>query len=220
MTESLPRIVPARRSASDPFHANGSPVGLTLSDFWCWSASDLLSNTLRGVLAEFLVAHALGISAEQVRDPWGAFDLQTTDGIKIEVKSAAYLQSWAQKKQSSIVFNVPKTRAWDPDTNELERESRRQAHVYVFALLSHRQKATIDPLDITHWEFYVLSRAVLDSRQRSQHSITLRTLERLSGGAIPISGLSRAVRSAFVEDMENQAKRESTTGVDHGELDP
>lgn len=211
--ESLPRIVPTRRSASDPFHTNGSPIGLTLSDFWCWSASDLLSNTLRGVLAEFLVANALDISASLVRDPWGAFDLQTADGIKIEVKSAAYLQSWAQKKPSSIIFNVPRTRAWDPDTNELELEARRQADVYVFALLAHRQKETIDPLNVAQWEFYVLSRAKLDGRQRSQHSITLRSLERLSGGAVFFPGLSQAVRIAFGEAVENQTKRESTTGV-------
>src|SRR4051794_9477186 len=134
----LPRVVPKRRSGSDLLHINGSPLGPTLLDFWGWSASDLLNNTLRGVLAEFLVAHGLGISTLDVRDSWGAFDLQTTDGIKIEVKSASYLQSWAQKAPSSILLKVPKTRAWSPDTNELEVEPRRQADVYVFALLAHQ----------------------------------------------------------------------------------
>jgi hypothetical protein len=155
-----------------------------------------LNNTLRGVLAEFLVATGLGISTRDVRDSWGAFDLQTTDGIKIEVKSAAYLQSWAQKGPSSIILRVPRTRAWSPDTNELEAESRRQADVYVFALLTHQDKETIDPLNVAQWQFYVLSRAVLDGRQRSQHSITLRTLEKLSGGPVSFSELHGAVRKA------------------------
>ena len=47
----------------------------------------------RGCLAEFIVASALRLG-DGVRDEWGAFDLLTKSGAKIEVKSAAYLQSW------------------------------------------------------------------------------------------------------------------------------
>ena len=39
--------------------------------------SDLISNTIRGVLAEYIVARAVGASTIGVRDPWAAFDLET-----------------------------------------------------------------------------------------------------------------------------------------------
>ena len=41
-------------------------------------------------------------------------------------------------------------------------------------------KATVDPLDLDQWVFYVLPTAVLDGRTRSQHSITLKTLQGLT----------------------------------------
>jgi hypothetical protein len=146
--------------------------------------SDLVSNATRGRLAEYIVARALGISTDMIRDEWGAVDLTTAAGLKVEVKSAAFIQSWRQRRLSLISFLTPKTRAWDSETNVQSRESRRQADVYVFALLAHQDKPTLDPLDVSQWQFYVLPTAVLDGRTRSQHSITLKTLEKLSGGPV------------------------------------
>jgi hypothetical protein len=62
-------------------------------EFWKWAFSDFLSNALRGVLAEFIVAKAMDCTDVQ-RTEWDAYDVITSDGIKIEVKSSAYLQSW------------------------------------------------------------------------------------------------------------------------------
>ena len=59
-----------------------------------WANSDLVSNVTRGVLAEYIVAHAVGVSTAIVRDEWAAYDLETPDGIKLEVMPAAYIQSW------------------------------------------------------------------------------------------------------------------------------
>lgn len=195
MTE-LPRLRAERRTGDERFSHGEQQLPFTIRDFWCWSTSDLLNNTTRGVLAEFLVASALEILTSGVRDPWAAYDLVTADGLKIEVKSAAYLQSWVQKRISTIIFNVPKTRAWNPDTNELARDAERQADIYVFALLAHQNKATVNPLDVSQWHFYVLSSVALDQRTRSQHSITLKTLQTLSGGPVTFQELSAKIRSA------------------------
>ena len=81
----------------------------------------------------------------------GAYDLRTADGLKIEVKSAAYLQGWWQRRLSAILFGVRPTRAWDPDTNTFAPEICRQADVYVFAVLKHQAKATLIPLDVAQW---------------------------------------------------------------------
>ena len=57
---NLGRIETERKSGVEPLHANGTPLGVSLQEFWQWSGSDLISNSQRGILAEFLVAIALG----------------------------------------------------------------------------------------------------------------------------------------------------------------
>jgi hypothetical protein len=56
--------------------------------------------------------------------------------VTIEVKSAAYLQTWAQKTLSVISFDIAPTWFWEATTNELATEARRQADLYGFALLA------------------------------------------------------------------------------------
>jgi hypothetical protein len=196
MTEKLDRLPVPRQIGSEPFTDGEDSLGFDLLGFWQWSASDLVSNTARGVLAEYLVARALGIDVSGVRDSWAAYDLRTPSGIKVEVKSAAYLQSWHQDKPSIVSFRTPKTRAWDPDTNRLDAEAKRQADVYVFAILAHRQKSTLNPCDVSQWEFHVLPTAIINQRTRSQHSITLPTLTRLSGGPLAYQDLATKVQAA------------------------
>lgn len=193
--DGLARMSASRKTGIEPLIAGGQRLGPTLADFWSWSMSDLVDNTARGVLAEFIVATALGIPTEGVRESWAPWDLTTLDGVRIEVKSAAYLQSWSQKELSKISFNTPKTLAWDADTALFADVAQRQAHVYVFALLTHTDKATLNALDLDQWEFYVLPTRVLDARTRSQHSITLRTLAGLSSN-VRFADLRTAVRSA------------------------
>lgn len=193
----LHRLTITRKEGKEHFHISGTALGFNLLSFWRWSVSDLVSNAARGVLAEYIVARALGLAENGVRDGWAAFDLETPAGIKIEVKSAAYVQSWHQKQLSSIAFVTPKTRAWDADTNMQSHESKRQADVYVFALLAHTDKATIDPLNLDQWRFYVLPTTVLDGRKRSQHSITLKSLEGLCSGAVRYDDLPKTVENCI-----------------------
>lgn len=163
-------------------------------DFWQWSASDLVSNATRGLLAEYLVHEAVGSLEQSVRDEWAAFDLTTPEGVKLEVKSAAYLQSWHQERLSTIVFRTPKTLAWYPETNVLATQPKRQADVYVFALLDHADKSSVDPLNVRQWTFYVVATKALDERTRSQDSITLRSLQTLCGHTTNYESLAAEVR--------------------------
>lgn len=192
----LPRLTAVTKSGSEPFHAGGTEAGFALIDFWRWSASDLVSNTTRGVLAEFIVAKALRLRTDCPRDEWGRCDLLTPSGLKVEVKSAAYIQSWAQKAPSRVSFVVQGHRGWDPETNEMDPEASRHADVYVFALLAHQDKPSIDPLDLTQWQFWAVATAVLDARTRSQHSITVASLTKLAGEAVPFARLAEAVAQA------------------------
>lgn len=44
---------------TEEFTVDGEGAGFTVNDFWSWAYSDLLNNTLRGVLAEFLVEKSM-----------------------------------------------------------------------------------------------------------------------------------------------------------------
>ena len=126
------------------------------------------------------------------------------------------MQSWSQKKLSAIQFVVPRKRGWDPETNVMEEEPSRHAQVYVFALLAHKDKATVDPLNLSQWRFCVLPTRVLDERARSQHSITLSSLEAVAGAPIDFWSLGKAVSRAGTgirkEPANNSLQREPGEG--------
>jgi hypothetical protein len=176
MNPDLSALLVARKTGSEPFHESGQPLPISLIDFWQWYCSDLTSNATRGVIAEFLVASDLGV-ANGVRAEWDAHDL-SVNGIKVEVKSAAYLQSWKQNKLSTISFGVRPTISWNAQTNEYGTVAQRQADVYVFALLKHQNKQTLDPLDVAQWEFYILPTYILDDHLPTQANLSLATLLR------------------------------------------
>ena len=150
MLTDLGRLHPTRMTGDEPFRASSTVLDFDLLDFWQWSYSDLVSNITRSAFAEYVVARALGVDIEPIRDQWAAYDLVTPDGIKVEVKSSAFLQSWHQEKLSSVSFLTPKTKALIPGSNKYAKEAVRHADVYVFAVLAHKDKATVDPIDVTH----------------------------------------------------------------------
>ena len=178
---NLPRHPAVLRSGSEPLRSSGRASGPKLLDYWRWSASQLLDNTQRGTFAEYLVALALEFT-DQPRDEWSAYDAIGRCGVKVEVKSAAYRQNWAQAKPSCIKFNIkPRKRSWDAYTNEWTKHDppRRIASVYVSCVLGTKSDPAPDPLDLDQWEFYILPTAVLDSKVQDQKTISLGPLEAL-----------------------------------------
>ncbi len=179
MTPDLGYLPASFKSGEEPFHSGPTGLGFDLLSFWRWAFSDLLNNTTRGVLAEFLVARALGIRVDTARSAWVSYDLESDSGLKIEVKASAYLQSWHQKRHSTISFDIAPTEGWNPLDGSIDRESKRQADLYVFALLDHRDKATVDPMNVDQWKFYVVSTASLNKLHPTQMTLGLKALEAL-----------------------------------------
>jgi len=176
----VPQIKANRKKGSEKFKYNGKvQKRIALTDFWKWSSSDLITNATRGVLAEFIVSIAIN-KHKVVRNEWDAYDLITKDGIKVEVKSAAYIQSWYQQDFSKILFSIPKTRGWDPKTNKLDKVSERHSDVYVFCLLDHLDYRTIDPLNLNQWKFFVISTKIIDKELGDKKSISLNKLKSLN----------------------------------------
>jgi len=184
-----------RKTGEEVFIGLGEGKLLTLKDFWQWSSSDLVSNATRGILAEFLVASALGLN-HCVRNEWDSYDLKTETGVKIEVKSAAYVQSWYQQKLSNIIFNIRSTLAWDYKTNRFAKEKKRQSDVYVFCLLHHEDKKTINPMDLSQWTFYVVSTKKIEQTCQNIKSISLSRLRKLNPIVCNFDGLKEAIENS------------------------
>ncbi|MDR0521582.1 MAG: hypothetical protein LBH00_06990 [Planctomycetaceae bacterium] len=161
-----------KQTGSEPFiHLNGS-TEVCLADYWAWAHSELNSNTERSKLAEFLVALAMQCTDTPSRAQQ-SYDILTKEGIKIEVKTSAYLQTWEQRNSSSINFDI----ASSSGTGKSDPEYKRQADVYVFCVEKHQDKEPLNPLDVDQWDFYPVSTEVLNTEFGEQESVAYPLLQ-------------------------------------------
>jgi hypothetical protein len=182
-----------KKSGKEPFHINGQNLNHNLLSFWQCSSSNILSNALRGILAEYIVSIDIGCK-QPVREEWDAYDLITPDGIKVEVKSSSYIQSWEQKSLSKISFGIQPTKILQT-SNTYSEEAKRQSDVYVFCVLNHKDKQTVDPLNMAQWDFYVLATRVLDEKVGKQKSITLSSMQKLEPTKCFFGGIGDSINS-------------------------
>ena len=194
MGSHLGRLMVDRRSGGEPIMVGGQAAG-SLQAFWSWAYSDLADNTTRGVFAEYLVATALN-AADGTRREWDSVDIRTPEKWRVEVKSSAYLQTWDQDEMGRISFSIAPSTGWDAEEDEQSTERRRHADAYVFCVLHHQDKPTLDPLDLSQWTFYVLATRVLDERLPEQKGIRLSSLLKLGPAQTDHPGLAAAVASA------------------------
>ena len=178
--EELGKIKIIQKSGNELFTFNGENIQCKLIDFWKWSISDLISNATRRTLAEFIVGMAMGIDLSTVREEWDAYDLETEDGIKIEIKTSAYLQTWSQKNYSKIIFSIKPTYFWNAKTNKTSRIKSRPSDIYVFCLLKHKDKKTVNPLKLEQWIFYVVSTEKINEIFGNKKSIQLNSIEKIT----------------------------------------
>lgn len=183
-------------STNDKFTFHGSDLDLSIGDFWSWAYSDLLNNTYRGVLAEFIVYSSLSFTpppTSKMRIDWTPYDLTGPSGQRIEVKSAAYLQSWDDNYHEHISFDIAPKRAWDPE-NGYSPCAKRNCDLYVFCLYKALSK-DVSPLDLDQWEFYVLPTSTLNEKVPTQKKIGLRSLLALHPIVTDYAGLRDAIET-------------------------
>jgi hypothetical protein len=183
-------------------HESFTGSRLTVLDFWRWGFSDLRTNVVRGVLAEFLVASAVG-DPNPLRSAWDNFDVTTPSGIRVEVKSSAYLQSWNQRRVSAIVFSGLTGRSWSEETAEYGATRELRADVYVFAIHTCREPEQYDPLDLAYWQFHVAAAHAL--RERGARSISKRLLDRVAPTPYPFHELAEAIEQVFEQGQTREA---------------
>ena len=169
-------------------------AGVTLRDFWAWSLSDLRTNTVRSLLAEYLVARAVGAHVRP-RVEWDAYDVRRSDGLRLEVKAGAYLQAWEQSKLSTVTFTGLRGRTWTPEDGYSAAASY-NADGYVFAVLTAQEHARYDALDLGQWAFWVLPVSRL--AETGQRSIRLSVVERMAGPPVGHAELADRIREVVV----------------------
>lgn len=176
-----------------PLSGQEAFVGLdaTVLDFWRWAMSDLRVNNVRGYVAEFLVARAVGSNG--IRIEWDSHDVTSPDGTRIEVKTTGGVQAWEPARPSKPGWSRLRARTWTP-TAGYSAEASYNADVYVFCHHTATTRQDYRVLDTGQWDFYVMAQA--DVAATGWNSMSLSTVSRLSGGRIRYSDLADLITSA------------------------
>ena len=84
----------------------------------------------------------------------------------------------------------------EQQTNAYASECTRQSDVYVFCLLSHKDRDTVNPLDTAQWKFFVLPTKVLNEKVGAQKTIALSGVIKLGAKETDFTGLRDAILAA------------------------
>ena len=195
-------------SGSATLLANGPAdlAHLSITDFWSWAFSDLCDDDLKGIFAEWLVVRLIGHESVR-RVSWANSDIILTDGLRVEVKATAFWQSWKFIGEDEAM--KPKT-DWFPISDERDikfsglrsRSSlgvidskeapRYNSDMYVFYFQHERDVERWNALDLSQWEFYIVTCKDLTALHTS--SISLRKLRQVQQ-PISAAGFRQAFQS-------------------------
>jgi hypothetical protein len=175
MTNSTQPQAPNRRIFLDPKHPITGLPERTVGDFWQWAFSDVLSNRNRATFSEYLVGVALE-AVDRPRVEWDSVDLRYR-GCKVEVKSAADGRA-ADGDAAKVQFSIRKSTAMEPSELESSGGQTHFADVYVFCHFLERDAEKPDVLDVSAWDFYVVSTKSLNTKFGEAKSISLSSLKR------------------------------------------
>ncbi len=207
-------------SLTDTAKVHGGPElsNAALLDFWRWGYSDLSDDDVKGAFAEWIVQKLLGIAATR-RILWANSDLITSSGVRIEVKSSAYWQSWkyldesgqplakALHEPTSSRGKIRFTGLMAGDSTQTDRSKKMdfKSDLYVFAFQNETNLDRWNALDLSQWEFYLVTRQKLVDR--GWKSISLQTLYN-EFGALSAERLSVLGREAIANvEAESEAKQ-------------
>ena len=129
----------------------------------------LINNVYRGDYVEEMILSALG---EQWKSfgGWGGWDLERDDGIRLEVKQSAALQSWhaaaSAGKPSPSSFDIAPRGGYYTDSTDAGvwrtvEVPVRSADIYVFAWHPEKSPEIADHRRAEQWEFYVVRESKL-----------------------------------------------------------
>lgn len=158
-------------NGNEQFVDNGRPLGLSVRDFWSFQFSNILHDP--DEIAEFLVAKALGMDTPFNKQSWTLYDILYRNK-RIEVKETAYYHPFNKPGEVSRRrnFGIQKANSEYDDSNRLNRYER-QNDLYVFCLLNGTNEEEAWPLEVSHWEFFVVPTCVINEQCADQKTVSL-----------------------------------------------
>ncbi len=184
---------------TENFILDGKLMEETISSFWSWAYSELDSNMIRSVLAEYIVASALDITdepGENYRQMWRPYDLGY-NGLRIEVKSASSVQTWNTKHRGNYTFGIAPARVpGDEGDYKDDAPVQRNSDLYVFAIFEPKDEGE-SPLNLDAWRFLILPTRVLDEMSLTQKSIGISSLMKLKPAECDYSEIKPCIDSLF-----------------------
>lgn len=180
--------------------SNGEELRFDMLSYWQWAYSDLIDNTERGVFAEYIVKAALSLNGPDPNQGsrwWHPYDLTGPSGLRLEVKSSAYLQGREQSDYAKISFSIAPTKLYNEYT-DYSVEAKRHSDVFVFCIWNTKDR-TSSPLNMDLWDFYVLSTTVLDQKKPEQRSISFSALLALNPKKCSFSELRKTISLEYAE---------------------
>lgn len=163
-------------NGKEEFTLKGGMLGFTVLDFWRFQFSNL--SDMQGRVGEFLVAMALGKDTPDNNNGWTLWDIDYR-GKRIEVKTTAYYQPWREdgtwSEQRS--FGITKAHCVEGDPKS---ELKRMNDIYVFVINKGKTKEEANPLQLEHWEFYVIPTSVINEECGDNKTISLKKVKKLT----------------------------------------
>jgi hypothetical protein len=146
----------------------------------------LVTNVLRAQLVEAMIAMVLEPAWQWCSADYAPCDFERPDGLRLEVKQSAAMQSWSTDRPSKAIFDVA-ARTGRNEAHGWVQEIGRAAHIYVFA---HHPifDASADHRDPTQWQFYVVPTSMLPAVKQ----ISISTIKAMAD-PLPLGKLAEGV---------------------------
>ncbi len=133
----------------------------------------IMSNLARPHYIERMIILGLGDEWKLVSANWSGWDIESSDGIRVEVKQSAARQAWADQpslegRTTKGRFDIaPRTGYWAEDGSRWIEMPGRPADIYIFAWHPVEDGQKADHRDPAQWEFYVVPESELPARRKS-----------------------------------------------------
>ena len=119
--------------------------------------SPLVTNSFRGTLVEAMLAQVLEPEWRWCAADWASHDFENGDGVRLEVKQSAALQSWHEDgfPPNRGRFDIASRKARWEGARRID-EAGRHAAIYIFAWHPVVDVHRADHRDPKQWQFHIV----------------------------------------------------------------
>lgn len=132
----------------------------------------IMGNLYRPHYVERMVAIGLGDGFKLVSANWAGWDIESNEGVRVEVKQSAALQTWTENqsgngKTTKGSFDIaPRKGYFTLDGGEWISQPGRLADIYILAWHPVVDQVEADHRDHTQWLFFVVPSEQLPQGQK------------------------------------------------------